>query len=369
LAFFDEGDEPRTRVSPRSGGGGAGAGGVPDPQTVRTRRITLLVGVVLFVVLLSVLVNSCLDSRAENRLKDYNRDVATVVAQSDRDVARPFFDLLSQGGSSPVELESQVNQLRNVADRHVDQAEQFDVPDELRTAHRNLLLALDMRASAVGKIAGELRTALAEGDQASEAVTQIAAQMEQFLASDVVYDARVIPFIQEVLDEKEIGGQDIADSQFLPNLTWLDPDQVGERLGSAADGGGTGSDEPPAPGLHGHGLVSTAVGDTTLQPGETANRIPAGSDLAFTVTVANQGENEEQDVNVSIRIRGDGGRPITARRRIDQTTAGANAEVTIPLGSAPPIGTPVTIDVSVGKVPGEEKVDNNRQSYTAIFTR
>ena len=375
MAFFDEGDEPRTRVSPRSRGGGApppsGGGGVPDPATVRTRRLVALGAGVLLFVLLAVLVNSCLDSRAESRLKDYNRDVATVIAQSDRDVARPFFDLLAQGGSSPVELESQVNQLRNVADRQVDQAEEFDVPDELQTAQRNLLLTLDMRASAVGKIAGELRTALAEGDRASEAVTQIAAQMEQFLASDVIYDARVIPFIQEVLDEKEIGGQDIADSQFLPNLTWLDPDQVGERLGAAGGGGGGGDDagEDPAPGLHGHGLVSTAVGDTTLQPGESANRIPAGSDLAFTVTVANQGDNEEQGVDVSVRVRGDSGRPITARRRIDQTRPGANAEVTIPLGSAPPIGTPVTIDVSVGRVPGEEKVDNNRQSYTAIFTR
>ena len=32
-------------------------------------------------------------------------------------------------------------------------------------------------------------------------------------------------------------------------------------------------------------------------------------------------------------------------------------------------GTPVRIEVSVARVPGEEKVDNNRQSYTAIFTR
>jgi hypothetical protein len=375
LAFFDEGDEPRTRVSPRTrgsgpppGGGGSG-GGVADPQTVRNRRLVALGAGVLLFILLAVLVNSCLDSRAENRLKDYNRDVATVIAQSDRDVARPFFDLLGQGGQSPVELESQVNQLRNVADRHVDQAEEFDVPDELETAHRNLLLTLDMRASGVGKIAGQLRTALADGDQASAAVTQIAAQMQQFLASDVIYDTRVIPFIQQTLDEKEIGGQDLADSQFLPNLTWLQPDTVGERLGSAGGDGAAATDEEPAPGLHGHGLVSVAVGDTTLQPGETANRIPAGSDIAFTVTVANQGENDERNVNVQVRIRGDGGRPLTARRRIDQTTAGANAEVTIPLAQAPPIGTPVTIDVSVGRVPGEEKVDNNRQSYTAIFTR
>ena len=376
MAFFDEGDEPPTRTQARprrtgSGTRGGGGGGVTaDPQTVRQRRlIALAFGVLLFIVL-AIGVNACLDSRAENRLKDYNRDVATVIAQSDRDVSRPFFETISQGGQSPVELESQLNQLRNVADGHVEQAEGFDVPDDLANAQRSLLLALDMRASAIGKIASQVRTALAEGDQAQDAVTQIAAQMQQFLASDVVYDTRVIPFIQESLDEREIGGQDLADSQFLPSLEWLEPGTVGQRLGAAAGGGDDAADdENVAPGLHGHGLTSVSVGDTTLQPGETANRIPAGSDIAFTVAFQNQGENDERNVPVSVAIRGGGTDTITARRRVPQTTAGETAEATIPLSQAPPIGTPVTIAVAVGRVPGEETVDNNRQEYTAIFTR
>ena len=334
---------------------------------MRNRRIVaLVIGVLLFVIL-AVGVNACLDSRAQNRLKDYNRDVANVIAQSDRDVGRPFFDLLGQDAQSPVELESQINQLRVTAEDHVDQAEGFDVPDDLSVAQRNLLLVLDMRASALGKIASQVRTTQADSDQAGDAVDQIAAQMQQFLASDVLYDVRVIPFIQQTLDDKRVTGQDLADSQFLPNLGWLDPETVGQRLGADASGGGSGTKEP-APGLHGHGLVSTQVGDVTLQPGETANRIPAGSDIAFDVTLANQGENEESNVTVTVRIRGDGA-AVSAKRRVEQTQPGANAEVSIPLSQAPPIGTPVTIDVSVAKVPGEEKVDNNKQSYTAIFTR
>ena len=90
--------------------------------------------------------------------------------------------------------------------------------------------------------------------------------------------------------------------------------------------------------------------------------------MSFAVTFANQGENDETDVNVIVRIEGDGER-ISARKRVDQTEAGTNAEVSIPLSQAPPIGTPVTIRVEVGKVPGEEKLDNNSQEYTAIFTR
>ena len=39
------------------------------------------------------------------------------------------------------------------------------------------------------------------------------------------------------------------------------------------------------------------------------------------------------------------------------------------VGGRRPIGTPVTIEVAVVRVGGEQKTDNNRQSYTAIFTR
>jgi hypothetical protein len=176
----------------------------------------------------------------------------------------------------------------------------------------------------------------------------------------------VRPLIEESLAEKEIGGQQIQDSQFLPSLEWLDSGFVADRLG--AEGGGNTRTTEPAPGLHGHGLVSVTVGDVTLQPGQTANRIPAGSNVSFNVTFANQGDNDETDVNVAVRIEGDGER-LSARKRVEQTTAGSNAEVSVPLTQAPPIGTPVTIEVEVGKVPGEEKTDNNSQTYTAIFTR
>jgi hypothetical protein len=373
LAFFDEGDEPRTRVArPSRGGGGRPGGGGPgaaDPQTLRNRRIVAGVFALVVIVLFVVLIDGCLDRRAENALKDYNRDVAQVIRESDQDVGAPFFRLLSTGTDSPVELETQINELRVTAQRHVDNAREFDVPDDVKDAQRLLLLVLDMRQAALGKIAGEVRTALAQeqGDESAQAVDQIAAQMQQFLASDVVYDARVLPLIQEGLAEKEIGGQPTQDSQFLPSLEWLDPSFVADRLG-AEGGGNSRPTGEPAPGLHGHGLVSVSVGDLTLQPGETANRIPASSNITFNVVFQNQGENDEQDVTVQIRIEGDGEK-ISARKRVEQTKAGAQVEVAVPLAQAPPIGTPVTITVSVGKVPGEEKTDNNTQTYTAIFTR
>ena len=71
---------------------------------------------------------------------------------------------------------------------------------------------------------------------------------------------------------------------------------------------------------------------------------------------------------MTVRISG-AGKPITVNKTVPQTKAGAEAEVQIPLGQSPPIGTPVTIKVTVAKVRGEQKTDNNTQSYTALFTR
>jgi hypothetical protein len=60
--------------------------------------------------------------------------------------------------------------------------------------------------------------------------------------------------------------------------------------------------------------------------------------------------------------------PITVKQQIDTIAAGETKTVSVPLPSLPPTGRPVTIAVSTKPVPGEKKVDNNKQTYQAIFT-
>jgi hypothetical protein len=190
--------------------------------------------------------------------------------------------------------------------------------------------------------------------------------MQAFLASDVLYSQRVIPYIKETLDDNDVGGQEIATSSFLPNLGWLNPDFVASKLNSRL--GGRSPTGTPAPGTHGHGLDSVSIGGTTLEPSPAVNRIPAGAGLTFDVKFSNQGENDEIDVRVLVAITGSG-RPIQVRKTLNQTKAGTPAEATIPLTQSPPIGTPVTIKVQIVAVPGEKNLDNNKQNYTAIFQR
>jgi len=325
---------------------------------------------VLVLILLVVGIRGCLSSRKESALKDYNREVAVLVQESDNSVGKPLFEVLSSrnNAANPLDLQAQVNELKVEADRQYKRAKGLDVPGDMKGAQQNFLLVLDLRRDGVAEIAKRLPTALGNAGAAA-AVNQITGQMQAFVASDVIYSQQVVPRIKDALDKNDIGGQTIAQSRFLPSpLEWLDSQKVAEKLGAAAGGGGAATPAGnPAPGTHGHGLTSVAVGEQTLEQG-TANRITASAALAFNVTFENQGENDEKNVKVTVTIEG-AGRPISVSKIVPDTSAGSEATASIPLGQSPPIGTPVTIKVQVAPVPGEESTDNNSAEYPAIFTR
>ena len=370
MSFFDEGDEP-TRAQrpsrPRRGGTGASAAPRtaprrPDRQTLLVRQgVAIGVGLVLIIVI-AVGIKGCVSSQKESGLKAYNRDVTSIITGSDRDVGRALFQLLGSGSDQSQDLQVQVNQLRLAADEDARRARNFNVPDQMKAAQDKLLLTLDFRAEGLRKIAADLPTALGRGQPAQQAVNRIAGQMQKFLASDVVYDQRVAPLIKETLDKEGITGQRIPNSRFMPSVSWLSPSYVADQLGAQGA-----QSAQPAPGLHGHGLVSVSVGSNTLQPSPVVNRVAATGRVTFHVAFANQGDNDETNVRVTIRVTG-GGKTITARKTVPQTKAGQQAEVDVPLTQTPPIGT-ATVDVAIGAVRGEQKTDNNRQRYTVIFTR
>jgi hypothetical protein len=314
-------------------------------------------------------INGCLASRHEQALKDYNRDVASIVQDANAN-CKAFFDTLTSGGSSSTDVQSQINQLRVAAVGLTKRASSLPVPGDMKPAHRNLLLSLGLVQESMGKVAEKLPSALStDAATAEPAVTGIAGEMQAFLAGDVVYTRRAAALIKQVLDDKQIGGQTIQKSQFLQNLGWLQPSTVARRINAdAARGAGDGGTTVPAPGLHGHGLLSVSVGGITLQPRPAANRIPAaGSNVTFDVKFANQGDNPETNVKVRIRIRG-AGKTITAQKTVDQTLPKSQTTVQIPLGQAPPAGQAVTITAEVVPVPGEKNTTNNSQDYSALFT-
>jgi hypothetical protein len=95
--------------------------------------------------------------------------------------------------------------------------------------------------------------------------------------------------------------------------------------------------------------------------------VPAKAPLPVEVTYANQGENDESNVTITVRVTSTGTKAITATKHLNQTKAGTQAVVPIQLASTPPKGTSSTMTVKINPVRGEQKTDNNSATYTILF--
>jgi hypothetical protein len=329
-------------------------------------RRTIAVGVGLLVLILLVLgVRGCLDDRKERAIEDYADNAAVLVRESNGQ-SKELFDLL-QGSGGPdraVDAQNTVNGFRVQSAQIVDRARDLDVPDEVSQAQRYLLETLEFRRDGLAKIADDLPDAL--GDESRRQGSEgVARQMQVFLASDVIYAGRFQPSLRDALENEDLGEVRTPDSAFIPDIEWLQP----ERVASAITGLRTGSsgDDTATGGLHGNGLVGVSLGGVALTPGGSAT-VPLSGDLAFEVQAANQGDSTETDVVVKVTV-GEGDDAIgPLEGTIDTIAAGETKAVTIPLEERPPTGQNVAIEVEVEPVPGEEKTDNNSQTYSVIFT-
>jgi hypothetical protein len=325
------------------------------------RRIAAGAGVVLLIVIVLV-VNGCLKSQKTEALKSYTRNVSEIIEESDQKVSRPLFAALSSASSgSALDVEQKVDELHSEAESQAQRAKGLSVPGEMEGAQRNLLLAMDLRSEGVMKVGNLLRTAL--GGQAKQASTLIAGNMENFLASDVLYSQRVAPLIEENLKSGGVEGETLPSSNFLPNLGWLEPSTVQSRISGQ---GSTGSQNGQlAPGTHGSALIGVAVGSNSLATEPTLNHVSGGSNPTFTVTVEDSGENSETNVKVNVTVTAQG-KQLKATRTINSMQAGSKMNVDIPVENVP--AGPGKIEVYVEPVPGETDTENNKSTYLAIFS-
>ena len=325
------------------------------------RRIAAGAAVVVLIVIVLV-INSCVKSEKHQMLKDYNREVGRLAEESSSQVAQPLFtQLAGASGKSALDVQVQINQLRITAQSIASHAKSLSVPGEMVNAQRALLLALDLRVEGMDKLAALVPQAL--GAKSKQATTQIAGDMEVFLASDVIYSQRVAPLIQQTLTGAGITGLSTPSSRFLPNVGWLEPNTAIARITGQAVGSSQSS--TAVTGNHGSALKTVSVGTNTLAPESTLNHISGGGNPTFTVQVENSGEFPETNVKVDITVTASG-KQYKASHVIEKTEPGKALNVEIPVNGIP-VGAAAKIQVSVEGVPGENDLENNKSTYLAIF--
>ncbi len=325
-----------------------------------TRRV-IAVGIgVLIVILLLLGVKGCLNARKERGFENYVSDLSSIATQSNQ-LSSEFFARLENPpkNADELSLEAQIASDRGTAEALLQRAENLDTPDELSDAQTELVQAFELRRDALAGIADDIPTAL--GDEGrSEAINRISGDMRAFLASDVLY-ARAKSGVETGLANQDVSGK-VPDSVFLPEPVdrWLDDLQLTTILSTfAGDAGAT-------QGVHGLALLSTTINKTSLTA-DAENSVSLGSgNPEIDVEVQNQGDTEEHEVAVSYSISG-GAVPLEGEGTIAKLDAQGVETITLKLQDTPDTDVPLTLQIEVLPVPGEEVSDNNAATYTVTF--
>jgi outer membrane murein-binding lipoprotein Lpp len=333
------------------------------------RLAGLIAFLILAAVLLVVLARGCASNSKHDRYEGYITDVRRIAAQSTQ-VGKELNQTLAATGIKETDLEAKIRGLAAQADQQARAARELDPPGPLRVETDHLIEVLQLRKSALSRIADAFRdTATAPARNATSSGRTIADQARLLVASDVNWDFYFKEPTQDELENqgiRDIGG--VPDSNFFPNPDLASTQammQVWQRVHGAATGGTPG-------GKHGSALVSvTALPDgKRLDPGGSAsdNAITASTDLAFQVKVEDSGDFQEFNVGVTLTIQ-KSPKPIVLRKKIPVINAGETATVTFTsIDLTGLFGLPTTVKVDVQPVPGESRTSNNSAEYKVIFS-
>ena len=331
------------------------------------RLAGLIAFLILAAVLLVVAVRGCASSGKHDKYANYVQDVRDIAGRSDQ-IGKELNRTLTATGIKETDLESKIKGLAAQEQQEVAQARGLNPPGPLRVEHDHLIEVLQLRASALSRLADAFRQTATARDATSSG-RLIADQARLLVASDVNWDFYFKEPTQRELESqniRDIGG--VPDSNIIPNPDLASTQammDVWRRVHGAATGGTPG-------GKHGSALASvTALPDgKKLIAGGSAsdNQITASTDLAFQVAVEDSGDFQEFNVGVTLTIQRSG-KPITVRKKIDVINAGETKTVTftnIDINGL--FGLPTTIKVDIEPVPGETTQANNSAEYKVIFS-
>ena len=334
----------------------------PTGLTPLLRLVGLIAFAILVIVLLVFWVQSCRGASKRESYSDYMQKV-TVIADNSQSIGRDLSNALTTPGTRVRTLQPRLLGLAQQQVQDVERARDIGAPGPLRSAHQQVVEALQLRVSGLRGLADTFgQTARSNDFNAAGAL--LATQAQRLVASDVIWDDLFKDPAASELRRQGIGGVAVPDSNFLRDAdavsrsAWI---PVLRRLrGTPAAGTATGR--------RGNGLVSVKAlpsGSELSRSGD--NTIRTSTDLAFEVTVENSGESQEVRVPVTLTIQRRP-EPIVQTERIDSISPGEQKTVLFEDLPTLDVGVPTTLTVEVRPVPGETLTTNNSAEYPIIFS-
>jgi hypothetical protein len=376
LEFFEEPetvespDRPRRRMRPQRPGGPRRPSPPPAGAVALARLAGFVALAIAVVVGLVFWVGSCQGQSTHDEYKSY-MDKIQPIAQSSA-AAGGTAALAKTFGSQKLtldQLHSKLEQWSLQQQQDYNAALRLRPPAALQAAHQQVLATLQLRAIGLTNLANTLAEA---GSKPSAKVADLLVTQARLLsASDLVWTELFKLPATQAMTRAGVRGVIAPPSEMITNAEVITPrsfDVVYSRLNA------TNSTTGKVTGLHGSELVSTSAvaGSSVKQLSPSGqNNVQVSSNLVLRVAFKNAGNFQEVNVPVTLTVTAVSQKPVvTQKKHVSSVEAGHTATVDFGNLSLPTqaFGANATIQVEVGKVPGEQNLDNNKATYAVFFS-
>lgn len=373
MAFFDDDDPPtqqrRSSAPPPPPRPPRGSNAPVDAAQAWSRRAVVIVITIIVFAILALSISSCVSSSRKNALEDYGRAVTELGTESTSNVAQGLALLARPNDRDALAQRNALDKLASDSRTLADRARDISTPGGLEGATQNLVTALSLRADALARIADRVATARGTSrGQAEDATKQIAGQMQALLASDVLWQLRVTPYISDRAKELDTRDDGVESSVVMTDLGWLNEGTVADRIdGQSQEPDQTQTAQCTDGSPHGHGIQSVSANGKALTAGQVTT-VGNGTGLSFVVTIANQGDNDESNVSVTVTgtAQSTGKQVFSETKKVTLSRKATTSQVTVPITSSVPSAVSVTAEVK--PVPCEVNKTNNKQQFKVIFS-
>jgi hypothetical protein len=374
LEFFEEpetleapGRQRRRIRTPR--GGGPRRPSPPPPGAVALARLAGLVALAIVVVVVVVLwIGSCQGQSRHDEYKSYMQSMQPI-AQTSASSLDAYAKQLNSQKLTLADLQSKLTLWSRQQQEDYDKALRLVPPAPLQAAHQQVLATLQLRAIGLARLANAF--AAGGSKDASQVGALLAKEGRVLSASDLVWaDLFRVP-ATEVLRRQGVQGVIAPPSQIVTNPEVISAHSFGEvyaRLHSTTPSG-------KVTGVHGSELLGTEAvssGQTKALTVSSPTTVDVAADLAFKVSFKNSGNFEERNVPVTLSVTVFG-KPVlkpTPTKKVPLIEKGETKTVSFTSLQLPTsaFGANAAVTVTIGKVPGEVHLENNKASYQVFFS-
>lgn len=323
--------------------------------------LLLLLVVVIAVAVGGMLIRDWLHNREVSSYSGYIDQVSSILQDSDKTGAELTSLLTKPGDATRKDVQTKLDQYVASSNRLTDQAKLITAPTDLREAQQWFIATMQLRSRGLENLKPALLNAL-EVQDVEVSSDQISRAMQLLVLSDVAYDEFFVTRASTILKDRDISKVTVPSTMFITNAGLSSKATIKDMLTTLKS-----SDNLQT--VHGVALSKVVVmpSEKVIEADTTYN-LQASDQLAFVVTVENQGNMTEKDVPVTLKLTGPGStQPQIQTVKIPEIKAKESKEVRITGVNPTDYGQQALLHIEAGPVPGEKNLDNNVLEAHVIF--